>query len=198
MAARATMATLIAEVRKLGNAGTADHSVAGVDYWTDDQLQNILDDYRETHKRVALNSEPEYIDGDYQYLEYPIPKPLKWFEEAGAGGGWALRDGDGVAVAASYTVNYEAGIITFDADQDAEIYYLDARTYDVNRAAAEVWESKAGFYEAAVDWSSDNHSVKNSQQAEAARKMAAKFRSLAGLNFARLRRVDENPMYRRR
>ena len=191
--ARAGMANLIGVVRRLTNAGTADHTVAGTTYFTDDQIQYELDKYRTTVKRRDIVSQPEYVDGDYQYLEYPL-HPLRNFEENDTDSGWALRDNAGSAIGtALYSVNYEAAIITFGADQDAETYYLDARVYDVNRAAADIWEMKASFYEALVDWSSDNHSIKQSQQADYARKMAAKYRSLSGGNFVRRHRVDENP-----
>jgi len=197
--AREGMSNLIGVVRRLSNAGTADHTVAGTTYFTDDQIQYELDKYRETVKRLDVVSQPEYIDGDYQYLEYPIPPQYKNFEEAGADSGWAVRDNDGSAVGtALYSINYEAAVITFDADQDAETYYVDFRAYDVNRAVADIWEMKASFYETLVDWSSDNHSIKQSQQVEHARKMAAKFRSLAGVSFARRVRVDEKRMPPRR
>jgi hypothetical protein len=195
--ARTGMAQLIALVRELTHAGTADHTLAGVTYWSDDQIQERLDRWRQTHKRVSIFADPDYVDGDHVYTEYVIPHELKYFEEAGADSGWALRDGDGVTVTADYTINYEAGRIEFDADQDNEVYYLDARTYDVYRAAAEVWDTKAGLYEAAVDWSSDNHSVKRSQQVANARTMAMKMRTLAGPMVSRRVRTDVNPMRRR-
>jgi hypothetical protein len=68
----------------------------------------------------------------------------------------------------------------------------------VYRAAAEVWDTKAGLYESAVDWSSDNHSVKRSQQVTNARKMAMKMRTLAGPMVSRRVRTDVNPMRRRK
>lgn len=197
MAARDGMANLITQLRLLANAGPTDHTVNGVAYWTDDQLQERLDAHRQTVKRLAIHAEPEYIDGDYLYTEYFIPEQHRQFEEAGTDSGWALRDGDGTAITTGYTVNYESGTITFDADQDAEIYYLDFRVYDMNLAAADVWERKAGFYEASVDWSSDNHSVKRGQQRDFALKKAAEFRRRAGPMVSRRVRTDVNPMRRR-
>lgn len=192
MAARGGMDNLISEVRRMTHAGTADHTVAGVAYWTDDQIQERLDRTRQTVKRVSLSSDPEYVAGDNVYLEYKIPVYLKWLEEDDTDSGWALRDGDG-ADATGYTVNYQSGVITFGTDQDSEIYYLDARAYDVYAAAGDMWESKAGFYEASVDWSSDNHRVSKSQMVKHAMAMANKYKGMgpSAMSFTRRVRVDE-------
>lgn len=188
--ARDGMADLIQIVRRRTNAGTADHEVGGETYWSDDHIQEVLDTHRTTHRRVPIYADPEYVDGEWRYYEYPIP--AKYIERDAAGSGFALRTNRGVAVDDSeYSINYEAQVITFDSDQESEWYYLDYRAYDIHMAAADIWESKASFYEDMVDWSTDNHRVNQAQQAEHARKMARKERSLAGPNFARRVRVDE-------
>ena len=190
MAAREGMVELISRVRQDAHAGTADHTVGGVVYWSDDQLQDLLDRTRETHKRVPLYSEPEYVDGANVYLEYPLPDAMEWIERQGTDSGWALRDGDGSAIGtATYSVNYGARMVTFDADTNNDIYYLDARTYDMYSVVADVWDSKAGFYESNVDWSSDNHRVSNSQKWSHAKAMAEKFRKMGKSAIQLIQRV---------
>lgn len=194
--ARDGMAELISYVRQESHAGTADHTIGGVTYWSDNQIQERLDRTQVTHKRVSLHAEPSYIDGAYDYREYHLPEQFEWVERNETDSGWALRDGDGVSVGtADYSVNYDARVITFDADTDNEIYYLDARTYDVYSAIADVWQAKVGFYESSVDWSSDNHRVSNNQKWEHAKAMVAKFRAMGkgAIQLLRRVRVDERP-----
>lgn len=178
--ARAGMSNLIAELRSLAQVGTSDHTLNSITFWSDDQLQEMLDRYRQTWKRVLLESAEDYIDGDYSYTEYVIPSRLKWFEESAASSGWALRDSAGAAVVASHTINYESGIITFAADTRDADYYLDARTYDLYSAAADVWRRKASFVASATDWKSDNHDIKASQEYKHCLAMAEHFEGMAG------------------
>lgn len=192
--ARDGMAELISTVRQYAHAGTADHSVGGVTYWTDDQIQERLDRTQVTYNRVALHSDPQYVNGAYDYREYHLPSEMEWIERAGTNSGWALRDGDGVDVDdADYSVNYDARVITFDANTNNEIYYLDARTYDLYNAVASVWESKVGFYESVVDWSSDNHRVSNSQKWAHAKAMVDKYSRMgkSAIRLLKRVRVDE-------
>lgn len=190
MAARAGMANLILRLRSMCSAGTADYTVNGTAYWTDDQMQNYLDRYRSTLKRLPLEAEEDYSNGAYTFTDYPIPAHLGNFEESGVSSGWALRDSAGVS-APSYTVDYNAGRITFAADTTGITYYLDCRVYDLNRAAADVWEEKAAVVASNVNWQSDNHRIDAGSEYEHCIKMAAKFRSAAGVSTARFVRSDE-------
>ena len=192
------MAALIAEVRRLAHAGLDEHTLGITTYWTDDQLQERLDRYRKSYRRVDLEALPEYTDGGYVYKEYPIPLGDEgvWLERGSAtvdaAAGFAIRDSAGGSAPAN-TVNWEARVITFGGDQAAEVYYLDARVYDVYRAAADVWEDKAGFYEDEVDWQSDNHRFADSQKAAHAREKAEALRRQSGAGVSRLVRTDVLP-----
>lgn len=186
---RAGMSELVQMLRGLCNAGVADAVVAGVTYWSDDQLQEILDGTRMTHTRRLMEMLPVYVDGAWLYYEYGFGG-LKWVEEAGTESGFSVRDASGATVS-GWTANYQARRITFSADQDGAYYYLDCRTYNLYEAAAQVWERKAAYVSAQVDWSSDNHSVKASQRAAHCLKMAAQFRGMAGVTVSRMVRIDE-------
>ncbi len=143
---RAGMANLITTARNMaGGPGTADVTDGvGVNWWSDDQIEEILDDYSARHRRVELVPVPEYSAGDTVYTEYQIPPPLKWFEEDDASSDWDVKDSDGNA-APSHTVNYRAGYITFAADTAGSAYYLDCDTFDMYRAVAEIWKRRAGL-----------------------------------------------------
>lgn len=183
MAARAGMATLIGQLRAATNVGTADYSIAGSAYWSDEQLQAELDRVGEQWRDVQLYPVQQLTGGgSAAYYDYEFPPVLgKWFEEAGANSGFAVKDGVGGSVDASgYTVNYQARKVTFSANQAGSVRLLDIRSYRFNAAAAQVWRWKAGNVSNRFDWSSDNMSVKRSQAYKSAMEMARYFAGLEG------------------
>lgn len=188
--ARAGMANLITELRRRTMAGTADVTLGTVTYWSDNQLQDVLDTYRETLRQITLSAIPTRVGTSYSYTEYPIPSQLEWVEENATDSGWQLVDSAGGS-APSYTVNYKAHMITFAADTANLNYYLDCRAYDLNQAAGDVWESKASFVAGNVDWKSDNHDIKASQEYAHCMKQAQTWRGKSGLLVAKMVRTDE-------
>lgn len=193
MTARAGMATLISDLRQKSNAGTADYTLAGVAYWTDTQLQTELDKQQQQWFHERLDSQPVLIDGTYTYYDYCVPDyMLGGLEENAAASGWCVRDSAGGSVnASSYSVNYQARRVTFSANQQGSVYYLDARTYNVNAAAAAVWRMKASAVASNVDWQSDNHRVSSSQEAANCLRMADYYDQQAGARVGRFVRSDE-------
>lgn len=192
--ARDGMSNLILQVRKHANAGTADYTVAGVTYFTDDQIQTYLDQQRVDYRTVPLQDAPIYSGGSLVYFDYHIPSYVpKFIEESAADSGFQVVDGsNNVVGTASYSVNYDAGIITFAADTGgSSSYYLDCRTYGLYKAVAAVYVDKAGFVANRVDWSSDNHSVKASQEAAHYREMARQFNAMSGAYAVKMIRSDE-------
>ena len=191
---RSGLSTLIATLRQLTNAGTAEATLGSITYFTDDHLQAELDRTQRTWRRIPLHSVPVLVNGAYEYYDYRIPSELgASIESAAADSGWAVKDGTGTTQGtASYTVNYDARNVTFTADQHGAAYYLDCRTYDLNRAAAAVWRSKAGFCASNVDWQSDNHRLSAAQEHEHCLRMVAHFESLAGAQHGRFVRTDES------
>ena len=139
MTARAGMSNLIKALRAATAVGTSDYTINSVSYWTDDQLQEMLDRYQEQHVHINLTPKPMYT-GDWEYYDYLIPQGRN-FEESGTDSGWAVRNSAGGTVT-GYTVNYPARKITFTADQAGKAYYLDCRTYNLQLAAADVWEGR--------------------------------------------------------
>lgn len=190
--ARAGMATMLLELRRRTNAGTADYNVNGVAYFTDDQLEDIADRYRVTLKSIPLHAIPQRVASDYEYKEYPIPGQLQWIEENQTDSGWALRDNTGGTILASaYTVNYQSRLITFTSDTDNADYYLDCRNYDLNQAAADIWDSKSSFVANAVNWQSDNHRIEASSEYQHCLAMAKFWRGKSGMKTAKMVRTDE-------
>jgi hypothetical protein len=196
MAARSGMADIISQVRQLASAGTADYAVAGSTYWSDDQLQTILDRVRlevweETVPYVpTLNS-----GGTTVYTDYRIP--WTWLESTTGGTAiFYLSDSTGARIGtANYTVDYQYGRVTFGADQHGSARYVTARSYDVYEAAARVWEQKAGHVAEKFDFTADGASFKIGEQRKAYLDMARHMRSQSnsgGMKVSRLNRDDVN------
>lgn len=196
MAARSGMADIITQVRQLAAAGTADYAVAGATYWTDDQLQTILD-----LTRIEVWDEPiPYVSkrnsgGTIVYTDYRIP--WTWLEQTTGGTTiFYLSDSTGARIGtANYTVDYAYGRVTFGADQAGSVRYVTARSYDVYEAAAVVWETKAAHVAQKFDFSADGASFKASQQRTAYLASAQQMRSQSksgGISTVRLGRDDVN------
>ncbi len=192
--ARAGMATLIEMLRGLTNAGIDDTTVAGVTYWSDDQLQAALDRTQKAAYELPLVPLAQRVSGGWTCTTYAVPDGVgPHFEQAGTLSGWAVRDLTGAEIGTvDYTVNYEAGRIEFDVDQAGAERYLDCRWYDVNRAAAYVWDAKAGFVANRVRFAtSTGQSADAGDEYEHCLRMAERFRLLAGPSQSAFVRVDE-------
>lgn len=188
---RAGMVNLITRLRSMTEAGAVDYNIAGVTHWTDVQLQGILDGHRSQLARSALNPEYEYVaEGSAVYKDY-FTEHRNFEEAAGGAAVWDVEDGQGESVGtASYTVNYEAGHIRFTTDTEGTAYYLTARTFDMKRAAAEVWERKASHAAKGYFFTADGASYHREQVYEHCLKMAEQYRENAGVRVVRMFRSD--------
>ncbi|GAB4528780.1 MAG: hypothetical protein OHK0046_48060 [Anaerolineae bacterium] len=194
---RATIAHLILQVREMANVVPDAKTVNGVSYWTDDQIEARLDRTRRNRVQVEIEGVEDYIDGETVTTVYPYP--YRWIEQT-----LVLRDTDGVIVNTGYTVNYDAQEIVFAANTDGDTYTITCKEYDLYSVAADIWDIKAGWLQAAVDWQTDNHNIKASQERDFCLKQAQRYREMAaelpmnaatprGVNigFAEFERTDE-------
>ena len=171
--ARATMSDLITTLRGMTNAGTADYSVGTVTYWTDDQLQSALDRYRLDVVRLPVSPAVEYDSGTVSYTRYDT-KVMYWE----GGPAFELQDSTGNAVGtALYTFDAERGVITFSATTTGVDYYACGQVYDVDGAAADVWEKKAASVTDMVNFSTDNHRIDRGALMTNYMRMAQQYRS---------------------
>lgn len=190
MALRATMATLITRLRGLAQAGLSEYTVSGVAYWTDSQLQDVLDTHRKDVYNHLLSGMEGYEGGAAIYKEYH--SGLSYLEETSGGTAiFYVTDGVGANVGtALYTPDYIRGVVTFASDTGGIDYYLYARTYDLNAAAADVWRIKAGHYVTAVNFSTDNHRIDRGKIIENCMTMAAMYEKQAGAQQIIIMRND--------
>lgn len=183
--ARSGLANVILKLRQLTNTGTADYSVASTTYWTDDQLQTVLDQYREDILSESLERIPTVSGGTPFYYDYYCTP--REYEQGTA----VFQVTDAGGTAKTPTVNYEMGHLSFGTvDQHGSAYYLTARAYDLNAAAAHVWRSKAAYVAGAYDFTADGHSMSRSQMVKQYKEMAALYASQAKPMSAQLMRSD--------
>jgi len=179
------MEALITELRGLTNAGTADYSVVGQAYWTDEQLQNRLDQRRSDIKFYELAPIEEYASGAYVYKDYPIP--YKYIERD-----VDVLDFQGNAYGtALYSVDYDRGMVSFVADTGGAAVYINAAVYDLYRAAADVWRQKAAHVASRYDVKTDNQTLTRSQLIGNFMQMAQVYESMAGPQQVQVFRSDE-------
>ena len=68
------MVDIIYDLRLLTDTGPNDFTIAGVPYWSDNQLQRVLDRHRKDFYRVEIESQSEYVGGGtIQYTRFDLP-----------------------------------------------------------------------------------------------------------------------------
>lgn len=187
--ARSGMADIINDLRGMTDSGADDYTIAGVPWWSDAQLQRVLDKHRYELKWVEMEA---YEEGDGSYLEYSIGYGNI---EATTGGTaiFFVQDVTGITVDSSlYSVDYLRGLVTFTSDTEGVPYYVTGRSYDLDGAAAEVWRAKQSHYAGAVDFSTKVHNVKRSQLYDHAKERAEYYegKSDAGFGVVEITRSD--------
>lgn len=187
--ARATLAPLIAELRQLCEADIDSYKIGATYYWSDDQLQAVLDRHRVFYNHVPVAPDAQYTTGGVEYKIYRT-NVTKW-EGGTVSPGAYLQDISGATVpSANYTFDANTGTFTFTTDQAGAYYYVTGYAYDMNRAAAEVWRIKAAHAAVAYDVNTDNHGLKRSQLVTQALQMAQMYESMAGFGVVTLSRSD--------
>lgn len=189
-AARASMADLITNLRSLTAAGMTDYSVAGNPYWTDAQLQTVLDRHGRIVRHEELTSIAYTGVGTVAWFDY---QSAKRFYEATDGGTarFVVQDETGATVGtAAWTADYPRGLITFGTSTLGASRFLTGYSYDLNAAAADVWAQKASHYVSAYDVSTDNHSLKRSQIIQNCLLMSKEYARDAAVSSVTMERSD--------
>lgn len=191
------MADLITRVRGLASVGTADYTISGVAYWTDDQIQTVLDRCRLDFVDDQLQWRREYDSGGTaRYYTHQA----QYSDLEATNGGTAvlyIRDSAGArAGTTAWTADYNAGRFTFTTDTAGTVYYLTGRSYDVYAAAGDIWRQKAAQVADRFDFTADGSSFKVSQLVTQYEKQAARCESMAsfagGMRTSTFYRDDVN------
>lgn len=168
---RAGMANLLTRWRRM----VAD-SAGSV--WSDAEALTLLDGYRTDVWQGQLEAAPQYDGGSLVYRVHLTG----WenLEESASGtAAFRLYDANGSAISSGWSADYQRGIFSFAADQRGSARYVDARSYDLNMAAADGWRelmaSKAGLYK----FTADGATYERNQWFEHCRTMAAYYDGLS-------------------
>jgi hypothetical protein len=153
------MVNLTARLRAMTAAGTADFTAGTVSYFTDDVLQSILDRHCESFVFEAMEAEDPTVGAGstYTWTVYDIEHTNIEESTGGTSIFWIQDNQLATVAAADYSVDYENGIVTFDADTAGATYYANGTSYDLNGAAADIWELKAMNVAKMVNFSTDGH-----------------------------------------
>lgn len=190
MAARAGMTALILRLRGMTETGATDYTVNSAQWWTDDQLQDILDQHVTRIEQLALSPIPEVAAGATVFKDYPIGYG-NLEDNTSDAGHFFLSDSTGTEVAdGGYTGDWVGGVLRFTADTTGVVYYLKARSYNLNLAAAAVWRMKMSHAASGYDFTTEGQSFSRSQMFEHARAMAEHYSRQGGTQTVELFRSD--------
>jgi len=189
--ARTGMQTLIDTVRGYANAATdewtSETESSLVEYWSDEEIQRVLDRHKQEYIHEPMDVQPTYESGTTVFKQYLL----------GVGnvesGTAVFKIEDTAGTVTGYTVDYTRGIATFLTDQSGKAFYWSGFAYDLDAAAADIWRMKAAHATELVDFSTDGHSVKRSQQAQQYLTMAGYYQQRSaseGIMTAKIVRDD--------
>lgn len=160
---------MIAGVRRLTGAGTAEYTVGTVSYFGDDQIEEVLDSRRVRMARSPINFEYELSDGGGTVIYKNAEVGIGWLEDTASGtAGFIMTDCYGSILAGSlYVLSPEDGHITFVTDQAGSDRYVTGWIHNPYKAAVDILTSWIVEFSKQVDWASDNMRVNRSQKAKA-------------------------------
>jgi hypothetical protein len=168
------MQPIVDELRRLGQCATTD-VFSGITYWTDDQLADILEQYRgflyeraprqNTLGSVFALAIPSHyrIMGDITFVDAPPP---------------------------TYTFNAKNNVINIDGGVSSSIssYIVEGTYFNMYEAAAEVWEQKAAQRSGYVDIKANLNTIKMKQEYDHCVQMAAYYRNKTIKRHARVKK----------
>ena len=162
--ARAEMQNLIERLRNMTEASRTD-TFQGKTYWSDDQLEEVLDENRVTTPvRLSLVPGKQNIGGSPAWYIQAVD----FSRHIGYEDNFKVYTGAGVEVAAEDFVVEKFGTklqVTFDPDEVSDTSYeLEITLYNLNWAAAEVWGRKADQRIELVDMKAGAHQFKGNQE----------------------------------
>ena len=189
--ARTGMQTLIDTVRGYANAAPDEWTISTdtslIEYWSDEEIQRVLDRHKVEYIHALMDAQPTYESGTPVYKQYLLNATNI---ESGTA---VFKIEDTAGTVSGYTVDYARGIVTFTADQSGKSFYWSGFAYDLDAAAADIWRMKASHVAGLVDFSTDGHSVKRSQQAQTYLNMAGYYQQRSaseGVTTAKIVRDD--------
>ncbi len=173
MATREGMTAPISRLRFLGDCAT-DDLFNDVTYWTDEQLQDILDMNTVQSQRIKLVEDLRYTDGSLDWKVQRFKLPVNYDMERTA----IVVDQYGYTVSDTlYTLNYLTQVVTFTTLPTRGTYYLECNQIDMYEAVADVWDKKASQRTNYIVIKGGNNRFEHSQEYEHCVDMAKHYRN---------------------
>ena len=178
MAIRPEMTALVTRLRSITSAAT-DDVFNGVTYWTDEQLQDILDAHTLGVQDLPLSEGALYTNGvlDWQKQTYHLARGYDVASDV------TILDSLGVVVTG--TVNTQSKAVSLTAGSQGTQYYVRATVYDMYEAAAEVWSLKASQRSDYVRWKAGNYQANAAEEYQHCLERSSYYRAKRVRRFAR-------------
>lgn len=177
MTVRSTMNDILLELRGLTDATNGETTVDGVDFWTDEQLQAILDAYRTDALDLALVPAAQKVAGNTAYLRYYFPDNLATTVEPD----FTITDSEG-NVLSNWTYTKGTRYILFASDQSADSRLITCNAYNLRKSAARVWLTKASQRTALIDWKAGGQTLSEDQEYQHCMEKFAEFAGPGGIS----------------
>lgn len=168
--ARSGMSDLISQFRSgVGETGTA--------IFSDDRIQTLLE-----HTKLEINQEPllaisSWLNGTTLFLQYQ--SAFRYLEGTASGTAISRIVNFGGTVVTDFSSDFNNGLFTFTSTQSGSARYLTSRSYDLNKAIAEGWKEKAGYYATSFDFRLEGRQYSKSQIITHCMSMAKQFEERA-------------------
>ena len=188
--ARSGMQTLIDDLRENGDVGTAEYTVGTTTYYTDDQLQDLLDRRRRVVVRHRAVGATEYSGSDNVVYRRFLTGLTSLEGTASGTAQVRVEDANG-NILSGYTLDENSGIITFSADQGSSTnIYFTGWVYDLNGASADLWRIKSGFTAKHFSFAADSQRFQRGQWHNNCIRMERQFRRQQWTSTAHRVRTD--------
>ena len=178
--------TLVDELRQMVGASQIEYSIGSESYWSDTQIQRVLDSNRSLVDFEPIEWHPARIaGGSIEYKRATVNVGLALV--AGTAGG-TIQESTGDVVT-GWTLSRD-GWIDFSTDQGSTGLHFSGWAYDMNSAAAQMCDAWAAGVKGLVDVTSDDQSLKLSQKVQSLKSLARDFRAKAPMKQGMMTRGD--------
>jgi hypothetical protein len=182
MTTRTSVDYIIAEVRRLTGAGTAEFTVDSTSYFTDEQIEQVLDSRRLRLARHEIVFEPELSEGGGTSIYKNARIGYAWVEDASSTTAFKMTDSQGsIQATAGYTLSAEDGFITFTADQGGSSRFVTSWVHNPYKAAVDILTSWNSELARQPDFATDNMRVWRSQKQKAIAEQIKTLKDMAGM-----------------
>jgi hypothetical protein len=186
---------LLADIRLMTNAGTADVS--------DAEVNQALANNRIFHDQVRVEFRPYTNTGGTTTYVRGYVKPWGLFDPTITAGsttaltGGTVANGTGGTNTGNWTLAQD-GHIDFSTNQQGTVLYFSGYSYDKYAAAAQVLDDFAANKALHYSFKADDQSFNTNEQIKNLRELADHYRSRALPKAAKIHRVDQHGGVRRR